>query len=95
MRESQNLKDKCHSVHRFLHRLGGRIHNIISIQKSEDDKSSDFSLFYKGFPHFSGADFLFFKTLKNERKNAKNWVGTKFGIRFQRKFEKIEIDTAF
>ena len=68
-------------------RWGGRgrwFKSSHSDQKSEDDKSSDFSLFYRGFPHFSGADFLFLKPLKNERKNSKNQFGTRFGTRVQK-----------
>ena len=45
-----------------------------------------FSLFYKGCPHFWVRTFLFFKTLKNERKNAKN----RFGTRVQKVYFKKE-----
>ena len=31
-----HVRDKCHNLHRFLHRLGGRIQNIISIQKNDN-----------------------------------------------------------
>ena len=69
---------------------GRKFKSCHSDQESEDDKSSDFSLFYKGFPHFSGADFLFLKPLKNERKNAKNRFGTRFGTRVQKVYFKKE-----
>ena len=36
-----------------------------------------FLYFTRVFRTFRGADFLFFKTLKNERKNAENRFGTR------------------
>ena len=44
----------------------------------------------QGFSALLGADFLFFKTLKNERKNAKNRFGTRFGTRVQKVYFKKE-----
>ena len=56
------------------------------VTQTRNRKMINLPIFFilQGFSALSGADFLFFKTLKNERKNAKNRLGTRFCTRLQK-----------